>query len=174
MQWSLLNRYVGWGFDSPIKWGGARFSSQVQRVCLGREVHLTMVLAAGQTCVLISGLISRVTFTVFLKSIHFCRTLWKSVQFTLQTIYSTKKTTPEPGRTIWRKKCGQQASSSEERWWKRQPKTGLGGKEWHVTCTSLGMTVRRRQLIALIWSRGIQLLVIKDCHRFVVERIAWH
>ena len=44
------------------------------------------------------------------------------------------------GEEIWRKKCGQQDTSTAGGRWRRQHKTELDGDKWSVACVPLGVT----------------------------------
>jgi len=44
------------------------------------------------------------------------------------------------GEEIWRKKCGQQDTSTAGGRWRRQHKTELGGDKWSVDYVTLGAT----------------------------------
>jgi len=44
------------------------------------------------------------------------------------------------GKEIWRKKCGQQDTSTTGGRWRRQHKTELDGDKWSVDCVPPGVT----------------------------------
>jgi len=48
------------------------------------------------------------------------------------------------GKEIWRRKCGQRASGSAGRIWRRQQKIEKGKDEWSMTYAPQGMTVIHR------------------------------
>ena len=54
------------------------------------------------------------------------------------------------GKEIWRKKCGQQDTSTAGGRWRRQHKTELDGDEWSVACVPPGVTRHKLNQISQV------------------------
>jgi len=54
------------------------------------------------------------------------------------------------GKGIWRKKCGQQDTSTAGERRRRQHKTELDGDKWSVACVPPGVSLRRHKTVSQV------------------------